>query len=131
MGKAFLSDVTIKGLDPLEDIMPFGRAGALTVSTGSAPFRWPFAATVLGIAIAVGTAPTGASLIIDVNKNGSTIYTTQGNRPTIAAGATSAGETVPNITSISAGDIYKIDVDQIGSGVAGSDLFVSIRYKRI
>lgn len=132
MGKSFLSDITIKGLDPLEDVMPFARAGALTVSAGSAPFRWPFAVVILGISAAVGTAPTGANLIIDVNKNGTTIYSTQGNRPTIIAGATAtAAETVPNTTTVALGDIYKIDIDQVGSTVAGSDLQVNIRYRRV
>lgn len=132
MGKSFLSDITIKGMDPLEDVMPFARAGALTVSTGSAPFRWPFAVTILGISAVVGTAPTGASLILDVNKNGTTIFTTQGNRPTIVAGATAtASEAVPNVTAVALGDVFKIDVDQIGSTVAGSDLQVNIRYRRV
>jgi hypothetical protein len=132
MAHKFLSDITIKGLDPLEDVMPFSRAGVLTVATGSAPFRWPFPGVIIGISVAVGTAPTGASLVIDVNKNGTTVFTTQGNRPTIVAGATAtASEAIPDVTTIAMGDVYKIDVDQIGSTVAGSDLQVNIRYRRI
>lgn len=132
MSKKFLSDITIKGLDPLEDVMPFARAGALTASTGAAPFRWPFAVVILGISAIVGTAPTGANILLDVNKNGTTIFTTQGNRPAIVAGATAtASEAVPDVTTVALGDVYKIDVDQVGSSVAGSDLQVNIRYRRV
>ena len=41
------------------------------------------------------TPPAGAALVVDVNKNGTTIYTNQANRPSIAAGANSAGNNPP------------------------------------
>jgi hypothetical protein len=65
--------------------VPFSKTGAQTVATGAVRYRIPFAAVIESVAATVGTAPTGASLIVDVNKNGTTIFTTQANRPTIAA----------------------------------------------
>lgn len=130
MSKSFLGDITIKGLDPLEDVMPFARQGALTVSTGASPFRWPFAVVILGVSAVVGTAPTGANLIIDIKKNGTTIYS--GTKPTIVAGATAtASEYVPTTTAVALGDVYKVDITQVGSTVAGSDLQLNIRYRRV
>lgn len=74
------------------------------------------------------TAPTGASVIVDVHKNGTTLFTTQGNRPEIAAAAwrDTTGNT-PDVTSIAAGDYLTLDVDQIGSTDAGEDLVVTIK----
>jgi len=84
------------------------------------------ALTVANITAGVNTAPTGASILVDVNKNGTTMFTTQGNRPTIAASGFSDAASVPDVTSLAAGDYITIDVDQIGSTIAGSNLVVSI-----
>jgi hypothetical protein len=76
----------------------------------------------------VKTAPTGASLIIDINKNGTSLWNTNpGNRPTIAAGDTSASGTSFDTTSLVEGDILTIDTDQVGSTVSGSDLTITLR----
>lgn len=105
----------------------FSKSSILAVSTGT--MRLPIVGTytITGVRLMVGTAPVSASIIIDVNKNGTTIFTTQGNRPTIAAGANSGGPgTAPDVTSLAAGDYLTIDIDQVGSSVAGSDLTVAI-----
>jgi hypothetical protein len=105
----------------------YSKQGALSITTGA--LRLPIDGTyaVVGTRLMVGTAPTGASLIIDVNKNGTTIYTTQGNRPTIAAGANAGGPgAAPDITALAAGDYLTVDIDQVGSTVAGSDLTVTV-----
>lgn len=124
--------------DVMEQTMAFNSPGALTVSTGTSRFRFPWAVTVLGVTAAVNTAPTGASVIVDINKvlsgaagNGTTIYTTQANRPTIAATAyATTTETTPDVTAFAAGDVLKADIDQIGSTIAGSDLTIVVRYRR-
>lgn len=105
-------------------------AGTLSAGAGVLRYRFPKAATVLGISATVNTAPTGAAILIDVNKNGTTLFTTQGNRPSIAinAFATSAEVTNMNVTSFAAGDYLTVDVDQVGSTVAGANLVVTIRY---
>lgn len=84
--------------------------------------------TITEVYASVKTAPTGASLIIDVNKGGTTIFTTQANRPTIAAGATSDTSGTPDVTSLAKNDKLTIDVDQIGSGDPGEDLTVMVRF---
>ena len=113
-----------------EQIAVFGGTGTLTVGAGSARFRFPWAVTILGVSATVGTAPTGASILIDVNKNGTTLFTTQSARPTILASAfVTTTEAVPAITTLIAGDYLTVDRDQIGSTIAGADLSVFIRYK--
>ena len=90
--------------------------------------RLPFAGKVTYVTAAVGTAPAGASIILDINKNGTTMYTTQGNRPTIAAAGTYVTATNPDVTTWAAGDRLELEVDQKGSSTAGSDLTVVIGY---
>lgn len=81
--------------------------------------------TISSVRASVGTAPTGATLIVDVNKNGTTIFTTQANRPAIAISGNTATGT-PDVTSWASGDYLTVDVDQVGSTVAGSDLTVVV-----
>ena len=81
--------------------------------------------TISKVRASVGTAPTGASLIVDVNKNGTTIFTTQSARPTIAASGVTATGT-PAVTAWADGEYLTVDVDQVGSSVAGADLTVTI-----
>lgn len=81
---------------------------------------------ITGGKIEVGTAPTDASLICDVHLNGTTLWTTQANRPTIVADGTSAAITAPDVTSIAQGDRLLLMIDQIGSTVAGKDLSLTL-----
>lgn len=70
------------------------------------------------------TAPTGADFIVDVNKNGTTIWSTQGNRLKLVAGATTGNQITFNTSTFVEGDVLTIDIDQIGSGVSGQDVTV-------
>lgn len=103
--------------------------GALTVG---AKDRWiaPFAGEIVGVVAVVGTAPTGAPIILDLQKEGVTIFTTQANRPTIPVSQTEspAPGARPDVTKFSAGDTFTLMVSQIGSTVAGSDLDVSVQF---
>lgn len=108
--------------------MAFYFSGALTVKTGVGRYPAFVSGTIIGVRATINTAPTGASVIVDVNKNGTTMYTTQANRPTIAVSTNSVNATLPAITTFAAGDYITVDVDQIGSTVAGSDLVVVVRY---
>lgn len=82
----------------------------------------PCALKILSVLLAISVAPTGADLIVDIHKNGVTVFTTQENRPTIAAGATTGTSVAPDITAIAEGDLIEFFVDQVGSTVAGTDL---------
>jgi hypothetical protein len=107
----------------------FFVAGAQTAAALKQAAIVGVAGTIVDVRARALTGPTGAALIADVNKNGTTIFSTQGNRPTIADGATVSSTTLPDVTSVAAGDYLSLDVDQIGSGVAGSNLLVSVTIK--
>ncbi len=91
--------------------------------------RMPFAGEITFVTAAVVTAPTGATAIFDLNKNGTTMYTTQANRPTIAVSGTYVTASLPDVTTWAAGDRLSIEVDQKGSSAAGADLAIAIGYK--
>lgn len=78
----------------------------------------------------VNVAPTGAAIIIDTNKNGTSIWNvTPANRLTIAIGATSGSQTSFDTTTLVENDTLTFDIDQIGSTVAGSDLTIQVKAK--
>lgn len=100
-------------------------SGTLVTGTNNGPrYVAPQALTIVRIWLIVRTAPTGAAILIDVNINGSTIWSTQANRATIAAAATTGNTTTFNTTALAAGDYLDLDIDQVGSTVAGVDLTV-------
>lgn len=109
----------------------FEVVGALTTGVKD---RWaaPIPGEILEVIATVGTQPTGSPLIVDVKKNGVSLYTTVANRPTIAVStstsATSGVSGDPDVRGFAVGDVLSLDVIQIGSTVAGSDLDVTVAY---
>lgn len=136
-------EVTLNGaVGPKGDTGPQGPQGEAGVglteivfsipaslTTGTGRMRWyvPATTTISNVIASVGTAPTGASIVFDVNKNGTTIFTTQANRPTIAAGTFVDLNSVPDVLTLNAGDYLTVDIDQVGSSVAGAEAVVRIR----
>jgi hypothetical protein len=107
--------------------LSFAAVGTLAVGTDKAPtLLAPCTLTITKVKLVVKTAPTGAAIIVDVNKNGTTIFTTQGNRPQIAAGATTGDSGTPDVTALAETDKLTVDIDQVGSGTAGADLTVEV-----
>lgn len=106
----------------------FAVAEDLTVDTGV--FRiynlTGRALTINRVHIAVNTAPTGAAILVDVNENGVTIFTVQGNRPTILATAFTGQTTTIDDPSWADGNYLQVDVDAIGSVTPGSDLTITV-----
>ena len=116
-----------------DHIIPYTKSGTLTANLqGTLRYRVPWAATIIGTTAAVNTAPTGANIVLDVWKNGTTIYSTTANRPTIYATfqATQGTTPTPNTTALAAGDYLTVNVATVGSTVAGADLSVFIEIQR-
>ena len=72
------------------------------------------------------TGPTGADLILDILKNGASIWANGANRLKIVAGQVSGNTSTFDVTTVSQGDLYTIDVDQVGSTIAGQDITVQL-----
>lgn len=104
----------------------FSWPGDAAVTSGT--FKWvaPKAGRFISGRLVCGESPVGLDLIVDVNSNGSTIYTTQTNRPRVVdADADGVGDLqTPDVTTFVAGDYVTVDIDQIGSTTPGADLTV-------
>ena len=98
----------------------------LETGTAKVTFQMPYAMTLTDVRANVSTAPTGSTLIIDINDGGTSIMTT--NKLSIDAGETSSetAATPPTITDSALADdaIITIDIDQIGSTAAGAGAIV-------
>jgi hypothetical protein len=110
-------------------IPTFALAQGTPVTTGANKTNVlivPLAGTITRAWAAAKTGPTGADLVFDINLNGTTIWSTQANRLKITAGSTTGNTTTFDTAVVSAGDQLTIDVDQVGSTIAGQDITVSL-----
>lgn len=89
---------------------------------------------VEALAIVKTTAPTGADLIIDINLNGTSIFGT--TKLVVPAGASLL--TIYNQTTFAspaptgvANDLLTLDIDQVGSTTAGTDITVVLRLRKV
>ena len=104
----------------------------LIIGTESLTFRMPYAMTLSDVRASVGTAPTGSTLIVDINENASTVLSTK-----LSIDATEKTSTTavipPVISDINLVDDAEItiDIDQVGATIAGAGLKIYLIGKRI
>lgn len=98
---------------------------ALTTGTAKVTFRMPYAFSLSEVRASVTTAPTGATLTVDINEGGVSILST---KLTIdvseKTSTTAATPAVISDASIADDAEITIDIDQIGSTIAGAGLKV-------
>lgn len=99
----------------------------LTTGTAKATFRMPFALELTAVRASVGTAPTGSGVTVDINESGSTILSTKLTiDATEKTSTTAATAAVISDTSLADDAEITIDIDGVGSTVAGAGLKVTI-----
>ena len=100
---------------------------ALTTGTAKVTFRMPYAFTLTGVRASVTTAPAGAVLTVDINEGGASILST---KLTIDAGektsTTAAAAAVISDAALADDAEITIDIDTVGSTVAGAGLKVTL-----
>jgi hypothetical protein len=103
--------------------------GALSVnSTGSAVVSMPYGFTVQTGSLRINAAPTGQAVIVDIKKDGASIYST---KPQIAAGSKKSNQTgILSVTSFAESSEVHVSVDQVGSTLAGSGLTIMLKGTR-
>ena len=116
-------------IDAVRNQLVWYIGGTLATGTNvSAEFSAAASYSIVGFNGRVKTAPTGSAIIIDIKKNGSTIYTT---KPQINAGATADnGAEVLLSTTITSGDVLTMDITQVGSTTPGTNLTVALELKQ-
>ena len=127
-----LTDFAWRGITP--DWLRCSIQGVLAVGTAVIPaIVVPRAGTIMKVSCRVGVAPTGASLLVDINKNGDTglsIFSGATRLTIAAAGFADNKTTFHAANSILAADDYlTIDIDQVGSTVPGGDFSLTIEYR--
>lgn len=103
----------------------FHRNSTLTTFTGTQRFYLQSASILKNVQAYVKTAPVGASININIVKNGSTTI----KSVSIADGSTSSGDNTDTI-NIAKDDYITVDVTQIGSTTAGTDLYVNLTFNK-
>lgn len=100
---------------------------ALTAGTAKVTFRTPCAITLTAVRASVTTAPTGSILIVDINEAGTSILSTKLSIDVSEKTSTTAA-TPPVISDTALADDAEmtIDIDQIGSTIAGAGLKVTL-----
>lgn len=107
---------------------------SITTGTAKVSFRMPFAMTLnagnAGVRAQAGTAPTGSTLIIDINEGDSpaTILSTKlsidaGEKTSLSA----ASAAVISDTALADDALITIDFDQVGATIPGAGIKVTLR----
>lgn len=106
---------------------------ALTAGVGKLTFRMPYAFTLTELPRAsVKTAPTGSTLVVDINENGVSVLSTKlsidaGEKTSVTATA-AAVISDPDLADDSE---ITFDIDQVGSTIAGAGLKVTLIGRRV
>lgn len=116
-GNILIEDFTVAVSDETTD---------LTAGTAKLTFRMPKALTLTAVRASVNTAPTGSTIIVDINETGTTILSTKlsidASEKTSTTAATAA---VISDASLADDAEITIDIDQVGSTIAGKGLKVT------
>lgn len=113
----------------LVEAVTFSRLGVLPAGSTPGVFRWyPHANITIVNVVAWVTVADTTTVEVDVNKNGTTIFTTQTNRPILLTGNIDTSGT-PEVTAVNgpASDYVTVDID---AATDAEDLGVQIRYIR-
>lgn len=117
------SGASISGNFPIHPGWVVGATVSLATTSVGKPFPvaqsglWThFCATVL-------TPVSGASLVLDINKNGTTIFTDQAFRLAIPGGGTFVSTASIAVRSFSPGDFFSLDIDNGGGTASGLTVY--------
>jgi len=151
-GIGYFTGITVGvGNVPLKDWVPerwgwfpivFAHQGTLSTDTTNGIYNWklpmPFDGIVERCRVYAVTPGTGADLIYDLDKNATSMYSADSERPTVDAGENdsndSASSNAPDFTPdgtyadrcFAEGDLLNIDCKQVGSGTAGADATITV-----
>ena len=119
------------GYDRVE-VIPFSKIGALSPTTQ--PFAYPIVGgtfKIESIAAHCTTAPTGSPVVIDILKNGVSIFSVPGDRMTIQPGTNDGVAGNVSAVRFTDGDTLAVIIVSVGSTNPGATLVVPTRLARI
>ena len=113
---------------PVVPPLTYSITGELEVGEGTFPIyndsgrTW----TILAVRATVASSPSGSAVVVDVNKNGESIFGSSNDQPTISSGNFTDKTTAIAVTTVGDGDYLTVDIDQVGSTEPGTGLVVQI-----
>lgn len=101
---------------------------SITTGTSKVQFRMPYAFTLTSVRASVNTAPTGSTIIIDINEGGSTLMSStklsiDASETTSTTAASAAALTD---TTLADDALIGVDFDQVGSSTPGAGVKVCL-----
>jgi hypothetical protein len=107
----------------------FSVPGTVDVGVGRARFYAALPMTISAVRASVAIPPTGQSILIDVLKNGLTIFD-NAERPLIPVGANTdlSGTPRADRKNMVAGDYLTVSILQVGSQNPGADLNIQVEF---
>jgi hypothetical protein len=105
---------------------PFSFTGPIHVATGNLRIPIAVAGTITTVMVSVGSAPAGTPIVVDVLKNGTSVYNVPTNRPSIPINGHVSSPSTPDVTALAVGDYLTVNLAQVGSAVPGSDLCIVV-----
>lgn len=121
------------GNNPTESIIVACSDETTSITTGTAKvtMRMPYAFTLTAVRASVGTAPTGSTIIIDINESGATILSTKLSiDASEKTSTTAASAAVISDTALADDAEITFDFDQVGSTIAGAGVKVYLIGRR-
>lgn len=94
----------------------------LTVGTAKITFRMPYAMTLTAVRANVKTAPTGSTLIIDINESGTAILSTKLSIDATEKTSETATAAVISDSALADDAEITVDIDQVGATFGGAGL---------
>ena len=113
------------------ELIRLESGGVLTVGANKDRMSLPFNGEFVNASAAVSVASVTTNVVIDLLKNGVSIYTTVANRPRVVAGsvASAAANLLrPDVFKFVPGDVLSLSIISVGPVTAGSDLVVSVQF---
>ena len=104
--------------------------GALATGTDVAAYVAPGVGTIVAVYIRCKNKGSAGSTIVDVHKNGTTIFTTQASRPTLlfndADGVAKSG--TPDVTTVAENDVFTFDIDGVATGAEDLSIGLAVNW---
>lgn len=114
-------------MNNLIDVFTFAHQGVLTTGAGTMRLYVPYSGTILLARCSLDTAPTGSTRI-DVNRSGTSLWSTDGAKPTFASGNNTVSAVPNQNTTVTAGTHYlTVDIDTLVGSPANLVVAISIR----
>jgi hypothetical protein len=110
---------------------PWTRQGTVIPAVSSSRLYVTDYWEIMYVHAGINTPPAGASLIVDILKNGASIFTTTANRATIAAGTNTAQSSKPDVYFLAPGDLLQVQVVSTGTTNPGDTLTVQVFGRKI